>query len=115
MNLANRPSTLRVMARNILSNWGGQLFALVSAFIVSPYIVRKLGSSGYGVWSLMIALTSYMTLLDLGVRGAVLRYVAKHHTQQNADDASRVASSALTIFAAICALLVLGSAVATPF
>ena len=97
-------------ARNVLSNWGGQLFSLVSAFVVSPYIVRKLGGSGYGVWSLMMAVTSYMALLDLGVRGAALRYIARHHAQGNDEEASRIASCGMAIFASGAVFTVLCSA-----
>src|SRR5262249_16626019 len=41
----------------------------------------------------------YLGLLDLGVRGAVTRYVAKFHAESNHRDASRTASSAMAIFA----------------
>ena len=87
------------VVRSILSNWGSYLIAMAINFFLSPYIVRHLGNTGYGVWTLILSLTGYLGLLDLGVRGAVTRYVAKFHAQANHDQASNIASSAMVIFA----------------
>jgi O-antigen/teichoic acid export membrane protein len=87
------------VVRSILSNWGSYLIAMAINFFLSPYIVRHLGNTGYGVWTLILSLTGYLGLLDLGVRGAVTRYVAKFYVQANHDRASNIASSAMVIFA----------------
>ena len=84
--------------RNIFSNWLGFVVSSVVAFFLSPFIVRHLGNTGYGVWVLLVSLTGYLGLLDLGVRGAVTKYVAKFHAQNAHEDASRLVSSALGIF-----------------
>jgi O-antigen/teichoic acid export membrane protein len=57
-------------------------------------------------------MTGYLGLLDMGVRGAVTRYVAKFHTRDDHQEVGRIASSALVIFtaaglAAICASVAL--------
>src|SRR5271168_1233914 len=94
--------------RNVLSNWGAYVVAMGVNFLVSPYVVRHLGNVGYGVWTILLSLTGYLGLLDLGVRGAVTRYVAKFHSQANHRKSSEVASSAMVIFgsAGLIALLV---------
>lgn len=86
------------VTRNVFSNWSGFVFGTVISFFLSPFIVRHLGEVGYGVWSLVTSLTGYLGLLDLGVRGAVTRYVAKFHTQTKHEDVQRVVSSALVVF-----------------
>lgn len=93
-------SALSRNARNVVSNWAGFIFASVVNFFLSPFVVHHLGNSAYGVWVLMGSLTGYLGLLDLGVRSAVTRYVAKFHTQSDHQKASRVTSSALAIFTA---------------
>src|SRR2546423_3457597 len=87
------------IVRNVLSNWSGYIFSVVVGFFLSPYIVNHLGTVGYGVWSLVISLTGYLGLLDLGVRGAVTRYVARFHAQGDHQRSSQVASAAMAIFA----------------
>lgn len=101
-------------ARNVLSNWGAYVFSAIVGFVLSPFIVHSLGDISYGVWVLLGSLVGYLGLLDLGVRGAVTRYIAKFHTQSNHLEAARIASTALAIFtvaglvAVIAALVLAG-------
>src|SRR5262249_30560539 len=85
--------------KNVVSNWGAYLLAVLLNFFLSPYVVRHLGNTGYGVWTLILALTGYLGLLDLGIRGAVTRYIARFYTQKDHEKACNVASSAMAIFA----------------
>jgi O-antigen/teichoic acid export membrane protein len=101
--------------RNIFSNWGSYVITLGVSFFLSPYVVRKLGTTGYGVWTLILALTGYLGLLDLGVRGAVTRYVAKFHAQIKHDRSSHVASSAMVIFSTAGLIAILASAIMAAF
>ena len=45
------------------------------AFVLTPYIIIKLGAATYGVWSLMISVIGYLGLVDIGIRGSVGRYI----------------------------------------
>lgn len=47
-------------------------------FIVTPFILRMLGTSSYGVYKTISSLTSSMMVLDFGLGGTVMRYVAKY-------------------------------------
>lgn len=85
--------------KNVLMNWAGYLASILIGFLVSPFVVHHLGNELYGVWSLIVSLTGYLGLLDLGVRGAVTRYVARFHTQGSDIDSSKLISSALAVFA----------------
>ncbi len=110
---AVRPRTSTT--RNVLSNWGGFIFSALIAFFVSPFVVRHLGNSAYGLWVLIGSLTGYLGLLDLGVRGAVTRYVAKFYAQSNHEQASRLVSAALAIFLTAGILAVAVSSVVAVF
>lgn len=84
-------------------------------FMLSPYVVHHLGNTAYGVWTVTLSLTGYLGLLDLGVRGAVTRYVARFHTQQDHEHSSNVASSAMMIFATAGLVAILTSIVLAGF
>jgi O-antigen/teichoic acid export membrane protein/SAM-dependent methyltransferase len=105
------PSRLPSALRNVLSNWAGFVCSSLIAFFLSPFLVRHLGVSGYGVWVLVGSLTGYLSLLNLGVRAAVTRYVAKLHAEANHREASALASTAMAIFlaAGVCAILISAS------
>src|SRR3984957_1341441 len=90
-------SRIHRSAQNVLSNWCALAVTTVAGFFLSPYVVHHLGNLAYGVWVLIASLVSYMGLLDLGLRGAVTRYVSKGATQQNHDESSQTVSGALWI------------------
>jgi O-antigen/teichoic acid export membrane protein len=105
-------SRLPANVGNVLSNWAGTIFNAVVGFLLSPFVVHHLGNSAYGTWILLGSLTGYLGLLDLGVRGAVTRYVAGFYARSNHESTNRVVSSALIIFvtagtAAICLSLLI--------
>src|SRR5947209_11769551 len=95
---APQPTAVRTK-RNVLFNWAGFGVASIVNFLLSPFIIHHLGNTVYGIWVLMMSLTGYLSLLDLGVRIAVTRYVAKFHAESDVARASRTVSSALAIFA----------------
>src|SRR5262245_7916516 len=84
---------------SVVSNW--LTFALTAAvgFALAPYMVSRLGDTQYGLWVLVGSLVGYLGLLDLGVRGAVTRYVARHHGAGDDNAASRIVSTALFLLA----------------
>lgn len=111
-------STARQFLRNLFSNWAGMVFGMLIAFFLAPYVVRKLGNTYYGVWTIVMDLTGYLGLLEMGVRQSVIRYVAKYQAENDPESMNRVAGSALTIYgftSAACVLVSLGLAAAFPF
>jgi O-antigen/teichoic acid export membrane protein len=92
-----RASAGRVLL-NVVSTWGGQAIGLALSFLFTPFIIHGLGDAAYGVWLLTMSVTGFMALLDLGVRGAVTRYVARFAAVDDHHGASRTASSSLRIF-----------------
>jgi O-antigen/teichoic acid export membrane protein len=98
------------IARNAIANWSAFLYVAFISFYLSPFIVKNLGATAYGVWSLLVALVGYMGLLDFGVRGAVTQYIAKHYAVADAKASSAIGSGAMLLFG--CAgLIAIGIAV----
>ncbi len=73
----------RVHARNLVANWTGHGANLVVMFFLSPFTVHALGETEYGIWSLLIVLTGYMGVFDLGVRASTGRYVILYLGRQD--------------------------------
>ncbi len=81
--------------RGVVLNWTAMAISLGVAFFLSPFVVHHLGNVAYGVWTLVISMISYMGLLDLGLRGAVTRFVSRDHAQGQHIESSRAISAAL--------------------
>ena len=93
-----RPVHTARLAKNILSNWTCYIFSMALNFFVAPFVVRHLGNEQYGVWTIVLSLTGYLGLLDLGVRGAVTRYTAQYHAQGNHNRTNETTSAAMATF-----------------
>ncbi len=99
-------SKTRGTARGVLFNWGALAISFAVAFFMSPFIVHHLGVVAYGVWALVVGITSYMGLLDFGLRGAVIRFVSRYHPIGNHAESSEAASAALWLRQWICLVVI---------
>jgi O-antigen/teichoic acid export membrane protein len=102
---------LRIILRNIFSNWTGYLITILVGFFLAPFVLHHLGNTGYGVWTLVLSLTGYFGLLDLGIRSSVGRFVARHVALCDADKVNRTVSTAMTILSCGGLLALLATAV----
>ena len=92
---------------NAFANWGAFLYVAAIGFFLSPIVVNSLGSTAYGVWSLLVTVVGYLGLLDFGVRGAVTRYIAHHHAAADHESSSLIATAAIVLFGAMGVLAIL--------
>lgn len=49
--------------------------------LYTPFMLRMLGQSEYGLYSLVASVISYLTVLDLGFGNAIVRYTAKFRAE----------------------------------
>jgi O-antigen/teichoic acid export membrane protein len=70
-------SETRRYLTNILWSWLGTASVIASAVIVSPFVIRRLGSAEFGIWSLALSLVEYLWLIDLGFRPALVKLSAE--------------------------------------
>ncbi len=55
---------------------------IVVGLIYTPFMLRSLGQSEYGLYSLANSVIAYLTVLDLGFGNAIVRYTAKFRTEK---------------------------------
>lgn len=63
----------------------GAILSYISLFIsnivgilYTPIMLRLMGPSEYGLYSLVAAVVGYLTVLDMGLGNAIVRYIAKY-------------------------------------
>jgi len=105
----------RVILRNITSNWAGYVATAMVGFLLSPFIVHSLGNTGYGLWTLVLSLTGYFGLLDLGIRSSVGRFVARYVALNEEEKTNRIVSTAFCILATGGILALLATVVVAEF
>jgi O-antigen/teichoic acid export membrane protein len=107
-------ATRKRFALNVGMNWISMAVGMVVPFFLTPFVVRHLGTDAYGVWILAVSTVSYLNLLDLGLRSAIIRYVSKGKTEGKDDEAQSAIGAALW-FRLLVAAGVAGLSVALAF
>ena len=57
------------------------LLNLAVGLLYTPYMLRMMGQSEYGLYSLVASVIGYLTVLDLGMGNATIRYTAKFRAE----------------------------------
>ena len=69
--------------------------------LYTPYMLRMLGQNEYGLYSLVASVISYLTILDLGLGNAVVRYTAKFRTEGKLQEQYEMFGMFLCLYASI--------------
>lgn len=84
-------------AFNVIMNWIAMAVGMVIPFFLTPYVIRHLGVTSYGIWILAVSTVSYLNLLDMGLRSAIIRFVSKAQAQEKLEDATIAIGAALWV------------------
>jgi O-antigen/teichoic acid export membrane protein len=86
--------TRKQYLRNLAWSVIGALALLVSGLLVPPILIRKLGSSQYGIWALTLSLVEYFWLIDFGLRPATVKLSAEYRALGRLDELQRILHTA---------------------
>lgn len=75
--------------RGIMSNYAGQAVTVVTWILLTPFILARLGPTNYGLWVLIGSVIGYGTLLDFGIGGAVIKYMAEYRAREHSTKRAR--------------------------
>ncbi len=104
------------MAKNEVK-WGALLSYLLViinslyGFLIIPYILSSLGDAEYGVYKTISSLSSALMILDLGLGGTAMRYIAKFKSDGKKEKIESFISMALGEGSIICLGLIAVSTV----
>lgn len=76
-----------------------------TGMFLTPFIVRNLGASQYGVYTLVGAMLPYLMLLDMGMSKTITRYVAHYRAHNDTESEARFLTTTIGIYGFISILL----------
>jgi O-antigen/teichoic acid export membrane protein len=91
---------------NIAWSWLGAAAMLVASVVVTPLLIRRLGTERFGIWALALSMVEYLWMIDLGLRPATVKLSAELRASGRWDDLNRVLSTALA-YSSIAGAIVL--------
>lgn len=77
-------------------------------FLITPYIVHKLGVETYGVWALVLTLAGWLVYIDLGLHLGVSRQVGRSGERGDIDGFARLFCTVAWIYLAVAAVFLAG-------
>lgn len=78
---------------------------LVGIFM-TPFIIKMLGDSEYGLFALVGAFVGYLSILDLGLTNAIVRFVANYRAQNDKEGLENFIAVSLIIYLVICVVVI---------
>jgi O-antigen/teichoic acid export membrane protein len=93
---------------NAGSNSAAFIAMLAVSFVLAPIVLQSLGDAQYGAWSFAESFVAYLTLFDMGVAAALVRFVPRALARDDIDQLTRYYSASLLFFVggAIAALII---------
>lgn len=91
-------SLIGQFGKNIFSSWASLAIRVILVFLVNPFIIHTLGNEQYGVWILVISVLNYVTILDLGIKQALLRFISKYLGLGDMEKVNAMLSTAFFIY-----------------
>lgn len=76
-------------------------------FIYTPFMLRHLGQSEYGIYTIANSVIGYLSMLDLGFGNAMIRYTAKYRALKDKDSEYRMNGMFLVLYSCIGTLALL--------
>ncbi len=73
---------------------------------LTPFILRKLGDSDYGLYALIGSFVAYLSLMDLGLNNTIVRFVSRYRAQNDLTGERKFLGTILFIYLIISAMLV---------
>ena len=58
--------------------------------LYTPLLIRKLGQSEYGLYSLVASIIGYLLIMDLGFGNAIIVYTAKYKAQNKPEEEKKL-------------------------
>lgn len=88
----------------------------IIALVLTPFILRNLGQSEYGVYSLVWTIVNYLTIMDMGFSDAIIRYAAQYREKRDEENESRLYGTFLIFYIIVaCISIVICLVVRTNF
>lgn len=92
-------------------SYGNIILTNVMGLILTPFIIRNLGNSEYGLYTLIGSLIAYLSLMDFGIANTVVRYVAKYRAENDKKGEQNFLGTTLLIYLLISVVLLIAGIV----
>lgn len=80
------------------ANFGTRAITMVTWFLLTPFLLRQLGTAHYGLWVLVGSFVAYGSLLNFGMSGALTKFVAEYQARGDLVQGRAVVATSLWLY-----------------
>ena len=80
-NLRHNMSSSRQIKMGVILSYLTLALSNIIALVYTPFMLRMMGQSEYGLYSLVASVVAYLTIMDFGFGNAIVRYTAKYRAE----------------------------------
>jgi O-antigen/teichoic acid export membrane protein len=91
----------RLILINNISTASRLIAFLAVSFVMTPFLVKTLGTTLYGLWAMVQSALGYFTLMNMGMPSAVMKFVAESSGKEDRLAISEVITAALVFYGII--------------
>ena len=91
-------------AVNAAANYARMGIQIAAFAVLTPYVIAKIGTGDYGLWTLVLSPLGFLNLLDLGFGTGVVKYVAECQVSGDVERRNRILSTLGVGYAGILAV-----------
>lgn len=96
--------------RNTVFNAAGRVWGMLAAFILTPYIIHRIGPERFGILAVAGVFTGYFGLFDFGVGTSFVKYISEFHIKRDPEKINQVINTGIFFYGlfAIAVLILAG-------
>jgi len=94
---------------NIISSYARFMTGMIVVLMLTPFTLNMIGVEEFGLWSLCLAVSGLLALLDMGFSTATVKYVAECHGSNDHESRNEAISTLFAVYftlGMLCLLIV---------
>jgi len=101
--------TSKKIIKNTIFTSTGRLWGYLLSFLITPYIVHKIGLEKFGIWAIANTAIHFFLFLDLGIGSSFVKYIAEYNTKKEYKMINEVINTGLIFSLFFCFIVFLFS------
>lgn len=89
-----------------LLSYANIFISVILGLLLTPFIIRNLGDSEYGLYALTGSFVSYLCLMDFGLNNTIIRYVAKYRSTNDKEGQETFLATTISTYIIIAIIIV---------
>ena len=95
-------ATSKKIIRNTIFSSGGFLWSYLLSFLLTPFIIHRIGIEAFGIWAIANTAINFFSFLDPGFGSSYVKYIAEYNTKKDYKTVNKVINTGLIFSILFC-------------